>query len=182
MNKRALTALSGLPSIRRAGGVAVAAASMIGVAIAFAAPASAEVVRFSFDDEPGTHVLQPCGAVLTSSGTHSVQIVFNGNDEFVRWVEQDLYSGTIEYQGETFRATDRQVHIRYIDRDDVPIGVLNGQGIFQVVPGVGVAIYDVGHLVFNDDTGATLLESDKIISFEEPSDWDGDVCAALESR
>jgi hypothetical protein len=61
----------------------------------------------------------------------------------------------------TYRVTDRQVHIRYVSRDQVPIGVLNGQGLFTHLAGIGVAVYDVGHLVFNDDTGATLLDSNR---------------------
>jgi hypothetical protein len=34
----------------------------------------------------------------------------------------------------------------------------------------------VGHPVFNDDTGATLLDSSRSIAFDEPYDWYGDVC------
>src|SRR6266487_2881877 len=135
----------------------------IATALVLATAASAEVIRFSFSDPLTTATLEPCGAALTSSGEHSVQIVINGNDQFVRWIQQDLYPGTITYQGRTYRATDRQVDIRYISRDQVPIGVLNGEGLFTHLAGIGVAVYDVGHLVFNDDTGATLLESNKVI-------------------
>jgi hypothetical protein len=151
----------------------------IATALALAATASAEVFRFSFSDPLTTVALEPCGAVLTSRGEHSVQIVINGNDEFVRWIQQDVYPGTISYGGRTYRVTDRQVHIRYISRDQIPIGVLNGQGLFTHLAEIGVAVYDVGHLVFNDDTGATLLESNKVISFEEPFDFGAEICAAL---
>jgi hypothetical protein len=147
--------------------------------LALAASAPAEVFRFSFSDPPTTVTLEPCGAVLTSRGEHSVQIVVNGNDEFVRWVQQDVYPGTITYQGRTYKATDRQVHIRYISHDQVPIGVLNGQGLFTHLAGIGVAVYDVGHLVFNDDTGATLLDSNKVIGFDEPFDFAAEICTAL---
>jgi hypothetical protein len=38
---------------------------------------------------------------------------------------------------------------------------------------------NVGHLVFNDDTGVTLLESNKVIAFDEPFDFGSEICAAL---
>jgi hypothetical protein len=182
MNTTSLTALSRKRRFRTAARVLGAAGTVIGLGLAAAAPANAEIYRLTFEDDPFTHVMEPCGAVLTqTSGTHEVKIVYLDNG-FWRWVEQDVYTATIEYQGETFKADDHQTHIRYYDHDEVPIGVLNGQGIFTVIPGAGVAIHDEGHLVFNDDTGATILESDKTISFEDPYDWDGDVCAALQSR
>jgi hypothetical protein len=156
--------------------VAVFAAA---ASLAVAAPASAEIIRFEWTDPQTTETLQPCGAVNSFIGEHSVQLVQNGKDEFVRWIQQDVYTGTITYQGETYRANDRQVHIRYVSRDDVPIGVLNGQGLFTHLPGVGVAFYDVGHLVFNDDTGETLLKSDKVVGFDEEFDFGSAVCAAL---
>jgi hypothetical protein len=152
---------------------------VIATALALATAASAEVIRFSFSDPLTTVTLEPCGALLTSSGEHSVQIVINGKDEFVRWIQQDVYPGTITYGGKTYRVTDRQVHIRYLSRDQVPIGVLNGQGLFTHLAGIGVAVYDVGHLVFNDDTGATLLEANQVIAFDEPCDFGAEICAAL---
>jgi hypothetical protein len=88
----------------------------------------------------------------------------------------------VTYEGTTYTANDRQVHIRYIDRDGLPIGVLNGQGLFTHVPGIGVAFYDVGHLVFNDDTGETLLKSNKVRGLNESFDFGAEVCAALTSQ
>jgi hypothetical protein len=164
------------PAMRRIIGVTFCA---IAATLALAAAASAEVIRFSFVDPPATETFEPCGAVNTFVGEHSVQIVFNGNDEFVRVIQQDVYMGTITYQGKTYRANDRQVHIRYVNRDQVPIGVLNGQGVFTHVPAIGVAVFDVGHLVFNDDTGATLLASDKVLGFDVPFDFGAEICAAL---
>jgi hypothetical protein len=182
MNKTSLAAFSRNRRFRSASSVLAATGTVIGLGIAMAAPANADVYRFTVDVEPYTHVMEPCGAVFTqTSATHEVKIVYR-DDGFWRWVEHDTYIGTIEYQGETFKADDHQMHLRYYDHDGVPIGVLDGQGIKQVIPGAGVAIHDEGHLVFNDDTGATILESDKTISFEDPYDWDGDVCAALERR
>jgi hypothetical protein len=59
--------------------------------------------------------------------------------------------------------------------------VLNGQGLFTHFPRIGVAVHDEGHLVFNDDTGATLLASDKVIPFDVPFDYGSAICDALTS-
>lgn len=120
--------------------------SLVATALAMAAPAAAAVDRFSFTD-PATTEVFPCGAVWTYTGEHTVTLVTtpNTDTEYFRWVQQDYYPGTITYQGTSYTANDRQVHIRYINRDDVPIGVLNGQGLFTHLPGIGVALYDVGH-------------------------------------
>lgn len=149
--------------------------------LALAAPASAAGQRLSFSDPETTEVF-PCGAVWTYSGEHTVTIVTTPqtDTEYLRWVQQDYYPGTITYQGATYTANDRQVHIRYVNREDVPIGVLSGQGLFTHLPGIGVAVFDVGHLVFNDDTHQTLLSSNKVVPLDDETfDFGAEVCAAL---
>jgi hypothetical protein len=169
-------------AISTAAKAALVVTSGLVAALALVGPASAAADRFSFSD-PETTETFACGAVWTYSGEHTVTIVTTPKQEsFLRWVQQDYYPGTITYQGTTYTANDRQVHIRYVDKDGVPIGVLNGQGLFTHLPGIGVAAYDVGHLVFNDETGQTLLRSNKVVGFDDSFDFGAEVCAALTGR
>jgi len=161
---------------------ALAASVTIVASLGVAAPAqAADIVRFTQTDPVVTETLQPCGAVLSYVGTHRVMVRFDAQGNFVRAVQQDLYTGTITYQGKTYRADDRQVHLQYIDRNDLPVGVLNGQGLFTRLPGIGVAFFDVGHLVFDDETGETLMKSNKVVGLDEEFDFGAEVCAALTS-
>ena len=63
-------------------------------------------------------------------------------------------------------------------RDDERLSALNGQGLFTNFPGLG-HVFDVGHLVFVDDTGQTVRASDKVVGFDEPFDFGAAVCAIL---
>lgn len=158
-----------------AAGVVAAGAAIVGPVTA----AHADVTHYS-GSEPATSETLPCGAVWTYSYEYHGRIVTTKNGGF-REVRQDYYPGTIAYQGVTYTANDHQVHTRYIDRDGTPIASNSGQGLFTVISGKGVVVFDVGHYVFNDDTGATLFESNKVLAFDEPYDFGAAVCAALDS-
>jgi hypothetical protein len=149
------------------------------IALAVAASASAEVFQFDEHDPAVTQTFD-CGAVLTFTTDVNGRFIVNGNDDFVRVVEQFTFTGTINYQGRTFRANDHQTGTTFVSRDDVLTSVLNGQGLFTVFPGLGL-VFDVGHLVFVDDTGETLLASNKAVGFDEPFDFGAAVCAILAS-
>jgi len=158
------------------GAVAVAAATF-----AWAAPAQADVTHYSGGEPATTQILQPCGAVWTSSYEFHGTIVTTANGNF-REVRQDYYPGTITYQGVTYTANDHQTHTRYLDRNGVPTSTLNGQGLFTVLSGIGVVVFDVGHYVFNDVTDATIWATPKVITFEEPFDFGATICAALDGQ
>lgn len=159
----------------------VVAAVVCGV-LAHAAPAQANNVTHYSGSEPATtEILQPCGAVWTYSYEYNGRIVTTPNGRW-REVRQDYYPGTITYRGVTYGASDHQTHTRSIDRNGVPIGTLNGQGLFTVLSGIGVVVFDVGHYVFNDDTQATIFASPKVIPFEEDFDFAAAICAALDDQ
>src|SRR4051794_31559305 len=141
-----------------------------------AAPASAEVVTFEDHSGPFTETYD-CGAVNVYTVDESGRTVLNGNDEFVRYVEQDTFTGTITYQGRSYRATDHQTENEWVSRDEL-LHALNGQGLFTNFPSLG-HVFDVGHLVFTDDTGKTVRASAKVVGFEEPFDFGAAVCAIL---
>ena len=145
--------------------------------LAAAAPASADVSHFEEHPPPVTESYD-CGAVLNFTTDVKGRVIFNGNDEFVRVVEQFTYTGTITYQGRTYRANDHQSKSTWVSRDGVLTAALNGQGLFTVFPGLG-HVFDVGHLVFADDTGETLRASNKVVPFDEPFDFGAEVCAIL---
>lgn len=161
-------ALNGLLTV---GAAAVAA-------VITAAPAAAEVTHYS-GIEPDTTETLPCGAVWTYGYEYHGTIVSSGAGRF-REVRQDYYPGTITYRGVTYTANDHQVHVRYVDKDGTPTAANNGQGLFTVMSGAGVVVFDVGHYVFNDDTEATLFQSHKILAFDEPYDFGAAICAALD--
>ena len=95
--------------------------------LAVASPASAEVFQFEEHDPPVTWTFD-CGAVYTFTTDINGRFIFDGNDEFVRGVEQDTYTGTLTYQGRTFRATDHQTGSIWVSRDDVVKGGSMGKG------------------------------------------------------
>ncbi len=61
------------------------------------------------------------------------------------------------------------------------INVLNGQGISFQLPGLGLVFQDIGHFVFDDQSGITIRGSAKVIGFDDPDapDFSAAVCAAL---
>jgi hypothetical protein len=158
----------------------VIASALCGV-ITYAAPAQASVTHYSGSEAATTEVLAPCGAVWTYSYSYAGRIVTTPTGRW-REVRQDYYPGTITYEGLTYIANDRQTHTRYIDRHGVPIGTLSGQGLFTVLSGIGVAVFDVGRYVFNDDTGESLFASPRVIPFEQDFDFGAAICAALDSQ
>jgi hypothetical protein len=158
---------------RRALIVALSAAATSAVA----APASADVAKFEDHSGPFTETYD-CGAVLVFTLDENGRAIFNGEDEFVRFVEQFTFSGTITYQGRTYRDNDHQTETVWVSRDDELLHALNGQGFFTNFPGLG-HIFDVGHLVFTDDTGQTVRASAKAVGIDEPFDVGAEVCAIL---
>ena len=150
-----------------------------GATFAVAAPASAEVFPFESHDPAVTETFD-CGAVYTFTTDINGRSIVNGKDEFVRVVEQFTFTGTISYQGRTFRANDHQTVTTFVSRDDVLTSTLNGQGLFTVLPGLG-NVMDVGHLVFVEETGETLQASNKVLGLDEPFDFGAEICALLTS-
>jgi hypothetical protein len=144
-----------------------------------AVPASAEVFHFEDHLAPVTESYD-CGAVLVFTTDVDGRAVVDGNDRLVRVVEQFRFTGTITHEGKTYRANDRQTATTWVSRDDVLTSALNGQGLFTVFPGLG-QILDVGHLVFREETGETLLDSAKVVGLDEPFDFGAEVCALLTS-
>ena len=160
--------------------MAVAVLAAAAATLIHPAPAQADVTHYS-GSEPATTETLPCGAVWTYAYEYHGRIVTTAGGGY-REVRQDYYPGTITYQGVTYTANDHQVHTRYVDRQGAPIATNSGQGLFTVISGSGVAVYDVGHYVFNDDTGATLSQSNKVLAFDEPFDFGAAICAALDEQ
>ena len=147
--------------------------------LAVASPASAEVFQFEEHDPAVTETFD-CGAVFTFTTDLYGRFIIDGNDEFVRAVENFTYAGTITYEGRTFSANDHQTSTTWVSRDDVLKSALNGQGLFTNLPGLG-HVFDVGHLVFREGTGETLVASSKVVGFDEPFDFGAEICALLTS-
>ena len=147
--------------------------------LALASPVLADVYQFEEHDPPVTETFA-CGAVYAFTTDLKGRVIVNGNDEFVRAVEDFTYTGAITYQGRTFRANDHQTATTWVSRDGVLTSALNGQGLFTNLPGLG-HVFDAGHLVFREATGETLKASDKVIGLDEPFDFGAAICALLTS-
>jgi len=144
--------------------------------LAVASRASAAAFQFEEHDPAVTETFA-CGAVYTFATDINGRFIINGNDEFVRAVELDTFTGTITYQGRTFRADDHQTVITFVRRDVLQTA-LNGQGVFTNLPGLG-HVFDVGHLIFREGTGETLQASSKVIGLNDPFDFGAAICALL---
>jgi len=150
----------------------VAAATLV-----VASPASAAAFQFE-EHDPAVPETFECGAVYSFTTDINGRVIIDGNEDFVRVIENFTFTGTITYQGRTFRADDHQTGVTWVSRDDVLKTALNGQGLFTNLPGLG-HVFDVGHLVFREATGETLVASSKVIGLDEPFDFGAAICALL---
>jgi hypothetical protein len=135
------------------------------VALALAGPASANTAeRFSFNDVIVDAA--SCGVVLTTqvSGDVTAHLASDGS-----WLFSQIkvrYAGTAvaPATGMTIQLPARQ---NIIDRGEVI--ATSGQGIFIRLPGRGVLLLDVGHLVFDPGNGSTITASAHVIAFDDPT-------------
>jgi hypothetical protein len=145
-------------------GLFIAVAGLL-LAHAVAGPVSANTTgRFSFDDVIVD--TSSCGVVLTTQvhGDVTAHIANDGT-----WLVSQI---KIRYAGVAVDpATGRTLHLparqNVMERPDAI--ATSGQGIFIRVPGQGVLLLDVGHLVFDPTDGSTINASAHVIAFDDPT-------------
>ena len=149
-----------------------------GGCLAVATSASAAPPQhFQFELDPITVVHEPCGAVEVITTTISGAEHFDAAGDSDRIQIHFHYVGRITLGSVTVRD---EAHQNAIFRPN-GINTLNGQGIAFHLPGLGLVFHDIGHLVFDDQTGITVRGSAKVIGFDDPDapDFSAAVCAAL---
>jgi hypothetical protein len=149
------------------------------LAAAIVSPAAASgVVRDSFTEELVEQYT--CGVVITTT-VHADAIVHLGDDDSWRWVQLRFrYDGEAVHPatGETIALRGRQ-----IVTDEAGIIALRAQGMFLRLAGRGVVLHDVGRLVLDGATGATLAASARVIPFDDPdsaAQIDAAVCSLFD--
>jgi hypothetical protein len=135
------------------------------VSLAVVSPAAANTAeRFLFSEV--TVDTASCGVVLTThvSGDVTAHLANDGS-----WLFSQVklrYSGVAE-DPSTGRTIELPARQNVVDRGDVI--AMNGQGIFIRLPGRGVLLLDVGHLVFDPSDGSTITASAHVIPFDDPA-------------
>ena len=134
------------------------------ITLAVAGPASANSAdRFSLSDVIVDAA--SCGVVLTTvvTGDGTAHLATDGS-----WLFSQI---RIRYAGVAVDpATGRRIQLparqNLINRGDVI--ATSGQGIFIRLPGQGVILLDVGHLVFDPGDGTTTKASAQVLAFDDP--------------
>ena len=149
------------------------------VTLAVVSPAAANTAdRYSFSDViVDTY---SCGVVLTTQVSGEVTAHLGNDGTWLFSQFRIRYAGVAvdPASGRTIELPARQ---NILERGDVI--ATSGQGIFIRLPGRGVLLLDVGHLVFDPSDGSTIMVSAHVIPFDDPSsaaNIDEAICSLFE--
>ena len=141
----------------------IKAVTLAGVLAALAAAPVAAGAPDQVTWSDSYEVLHDCGIVESTTVTaRETAFVDEGGWQrsIIRFRFDGRYTGP---GGQTFASTSHQVGVFTPDT-----GAISGQGTFLHGAG-GVLVMDVGHLVFDIETGATLAASARVIRFDDPA-------------
>lgn len=130
---------------------------------------------------PFVNPFPSCGARETVTVRVRATEFYDASGELVRIRAHYAYDSVLT--GPTGRTIGFDAH-QSAEWTPGGITTLTGQGPTIRVPGRGVLYQDVGRLVFDESTGATLFASAKAVSFEafDPARLEAAVCAAVGAR
>ena len=162
--------------MRRFIGSALASCLLLAGLAGTAAAASSET--FGWDD--GFEVQHACDIVETVSMVATGRAYFDNDGNWVRDIIRFQYAVTYEQRGGETLVT-RTTQVVEVTPET---GTLRGQGAF-IRGGVvgGVALPDVGRLVFDPGDGSTLFASAKVLPLDDPdaaARIDAALCAAFD--